>query len=66
MLRIKTTINILDDKKMKQHFIDTKDYLKHFTAEDPSFILFTLSNSEARFWTLADNLKEEKLEKIRF
>ena len=63
MLRIKTTIDIVKDKKMKQHLIDTKEYLKHFRVEDPSYILFTLSNSEATFWTLEDNLKEDKLKK---
>ena len=66
MLRIQTTINILEDKKLKQHLIDTREYLKHFTVEDPSYILFTLSNSEAKFWTLQDNLKEDELEKIKF
>jgi len=66
MLRIRTTIKIIEDTKMKQHLIDTREYLKHFSVEDPSYILFTLSNSEATFWTLEDNLKEEKLQKIRF
>ena len=66
MLRIKTTLDILDDKKIKQHLIDTKDYLKHFNVDDSSFILFTLSNSEARFWSLVDNLKEDQLEIIKF
>ena len=66
MLRIKTTLDILDNKVIKQYLIDTKDYLKHFKVDDPSFILFTLSNCEARFWSLQDNLKEDKLEVIKF
>ena len=66
MLRITTTINILDNKNIKQYLIDTRDYLKHFNVDDPSFILFTLSNSVARFWKLEDNLKENDLEKIQF
>ena len=64
MLRIKTTIKIIDDKKMKQHLIDTRDYLKYFSADDETFILFTLSNSEASFWTLEDNMKEDKVDKF--
>jgi uncharacterized pyridoxamine 5'-phosphate oxidase family protein len=66
MLRITTTIDILDNKNIKQHLIDTREYLKHFNVDDPSFILFTLSNSVARFWKLEDNLKENNLEKIQF
>jgi len=66
MLRITTTIDILDNKNIKQHLIDTREYLKHFNVDDPSFILFTLSNSVAKFWKLEDNLKENDLEKIKF
>ncbi len=66
MLRITTTLEILDDKKIKQHLIDNREYLKHFDVNDPSFILFTLSNSQATFWKLADNLKEDGLKKILF
>ena len=66
MLRITTTIDILDNKNIKQHLIDTREYLKHFNVDDSSFILFTLTNSVARFWKLEDNLKENSLEKIQF
>jgi len=66
MLRITTTLDILDDKVLKQHLIDTKPYLKHFRVDDPTFILFSLFKSKARFWKLEDNLKEEGLEIFNF
>ncbi len=66
MLRITTTLEILDDTKIKQHLIDNREYLKHFNINDPSFILFTLSNSQATLWKLTDNLKEDGLERILF
>ncbi len=66
MLRIATTLEILDDKNIKQHLIDTREYLKGFSVEDEEFMLFTLSNSKATFWTLADNLREDELEIIEF
>lgn len=66
MLRINTTLEILDDKKIKQHLIETRDYLKGFSANDPDFILFTLSSSKATFWSLENNMKEESLERIVF
>ena len=66
MLRITTTLDIIDDKKIKQYLIDTKEYLKHFNIDDPSFVLFSLSNNEAKFWSLSDNLNENNLEIIKF
>ncbi len=66
MLRIATTIKILDDKTIKQHLIDTRDYLKGFSVDDEEFILFSVSDSKATFWTLADNLREDELEVIEF
>lgn len=66
MLRITTTIKLVDNKKMKQDFIDERDYLKEFSADDPSFLLLTLSNSVARFWTLGDNMKEDEVEEVLF
>ena len=66
MLRITTTIKIVDDKKIKQQLIDSREYLKHFSVEDSTFILFTLSHSQATFWKLENNLQEDSLEKIHF
>ena len=66
MLRITTTIVLVDDKKMKQDFIDDREYLKGFSADDPSFLLLTLSHSTAKFWTLGDNMKESEIEEVLF
>ena len=51
------TFGVEYDKKIKQYLIDNREYLKNFDVNEPSFILFTLSNSQATFWILADNLK---------
>ena len=66
MLRIRTTLRILDDREIKQHLIDTRDYLKGFSADDESFLLLGLSDSRATFWSLSDNLHEDMLEVIAF
>ncbi len=66
MLRITTVIMIEDNKEIKKQLIETREYLKHFSVDDPTFILFSLSNSTATFWMLKDNLKESELEKIVF
>lgn len=66
MLRIKTLLKIVDDKKLKQYLIDNRDYLKGMKADDPDFMLFTLENPEAHFWTIKDNMKEDKIKRINF
>ena len=66
MMRITGEIKIVDDRAKKQKLIDERDYLKGFKADDPQFILLRLSHGKARFWTLANNLKENELEIIEF
>jgi uncharacterized pyridoxamine 5'-phosphate oxidase family protein len=64
MLRIAGEIEEVDDPEKKQKLIDERDYLKGFSADDPVFKLLRLKNGKARFWTLADNMKEDGLEVI--
>ena len=66
MLRITTTIKITDDKKIKQYLIDNREYLKDMDINDPDFMLFTIENSTAHFWSIENNLKEDDIEKIHF
>jgi uncharacterized pyridoxamine 5'-phosphate oxidase family protein len=66
MLRIEAKVFIDENLDLKQKMIDEKDYLKGFSADDETFILFTLEDAKARFWSLADNMKEEELEVIKF
>ena len=64
MMRITGEIEIVDDRAKKQRLIDERDYLKNFKADNPQFILLRLSHGKARFWTMADNMKENDLEVI--
>lgn len=66
MLRINTTVKIEENIVMKQKMIDEKDYLKNFKADDKTFILFTLSNAKATFWTIENNMNESDLESVEF
>ncbi|MBI4650231.1 pyridoxamine 5'-phosphate oxidase family protein [Candidatus Desantisbacteria bacterium] len=68
MLRITGEIEIIDDREKKQKLLNERDYLKSFggKADDPRFILLRLSHGTARFWTLANNGKENELEQIKF
>lgn len=64
MLRITGEIEEVDDRSRKQRLIDEREYLKGFSADDLNFKLIKIKNGKARFWTLADNLKEAEAETV--
>src|SRR5512143_46314 len=66
MLRIAGAMEVVDDREKKQKLIEERDYLKGLTADDPRFVLLRMPHGSARFWTLADNMKEDQLEIIEF
>ena len=66
MLRITAKVVFEKSLEMKQKLIDEKPYLKGFSADDETFLLFTLENAKAWFWGLADNMQEEGLEVFEF
>ncbi len=66
MLRITGVVEEVDDRAKKQQLIDERDYLKGLSADDPVFKLMCIPHGQARFWTLADNMRERDLLAIEF
>jgi uncharacterized pyridoxamine 5'-phosphate oxidase family protein len=66
MLRITAKVAFEKSLELKQKLIDEKPYLKGFSADDETFLLFRLENAKAWFWGLADNMQEEGLEVLAF
>ncbi len=68
MLRIAGPVEIIDDREKKQQLLNERDYLKSFggRVDDPRFILLRLSRGKARFWTLAQNMRENEIPVIDF
>jgi uncharacterized pyridoxamine 5'-phosphate oxidase family protein len=66
MLRIAGMVEFVDDRAKKQKLIEEKSYLKDYTADSPEFILLRLPHGTARFWTIADNLREKDAKVIEF
>jgi pyridoxamine 5'-phosphate oxidase len=64
MLRITGVIEEVDDKAKKQKLIETQDYLKGFSADDPIYKLLRVVRGKARFWTMTDNLRESELKTV--
>lgn len=67
-MRITGEIEIVNDLQKKQRLLDEREYLRMFggKADDPRFILLRLPHGRARFWTLADNMRENEAEVIEF
>jgi pyridoxamine 5'-phosphate oxidase len=66
MLRISGPVEFVDDRAKKQKLIEEKPYLKDFTPDSPEFILLRLPHGTARFWTIADNMREKDATAIEF
>ncbi len=66
MLRIRAVMKEVDDLEIKQRLIETREYLAHFSADDPTFMLLAPVNGEAWFWTITDNLNEAAVLRIPF
>jgi pyridoxamine 5'-phosphate oxidase len=69
VMRVRGEIEFVDDLELKAKLIEERPFFKALGIEkpdDPLFVLFCVKKGEAFFWTMADNMKESEIEKIRF
>ena len=66
MLRIEAEAEELHDRAKKAHLVAERDYLKGIDPDDPTFKLMRITHGTARFWTMADNMREGEIPAIRF
>lgn len=66
MLRIEAEVEDLDDLEKKAFLVAERDYLKGVDPADPTFKLMRITHGTARFWTMADNLREREIPAIHF
>lgn len=66
MLRIEAEVEELDDPERKARLVAERDYLKGVDPNDPTFKLMRIAHGTARFWTIADNMREGEIPAIRF
>ena len=69
MMRVTGKIEFLDDIALKTRILEERPFLRSLgieKPEDPRIEIFRICTGEAHFWTLADNLKEPELERIKF
>ncbi len=69
VMRVSGEIEFVNDLELKARLIQERPFFKVIgiqKPDDPLFVLFRVNKGEAFFWTMADNMKESEIEKIRF
>ncbi len=69
MLRVSGKVEFLDDTALKSKVLQDRPFLKGIgikTPEDPLLVIFRVYCGEAYFWTMANNMKESEIERIKF
>jgi pyridoxamine 5'-phosphate oxidase len=68
MLRVTGIVEFVDDMEKKRQLYAERDYLKAAfdNPADPAYKLLHIAHGSAKFWSLADNMKEDSLEVIEF
>jgi len=69
MLRVAGKVEWVTDLVLKSRVLEERPFLKALGVkgpEDPLLALFCLRSGEAYFWTMAQNMKEAEIERIRF
>ena len=67
-MRVTGEAEFLDDEEVKEKAYQTRSFLDAIAGKSvrPITQVFRISTGEAHFWTMADNLKEPELERIKF
>ena len=68
MMRVTGEIEFLNDKELAKKLAAERNFLEGIIGKplEPITEVFRINKGEAYFWTLMDNLKEDKLERIKF
>jgi uncharacterized pyridoxamine 5'-phosphate oxidase family protein len=69
VMRVTGEAQFLDDLAMKKKILEERPFLKSYgidKPEDPRLVVFRVFKGEAYFWTMADNMKESEIKRIKF
>lgn len=68
MMRLTGEVEFLDDSDLRARLLEDRPFLKAFMKgpDNPLLAIFRIPRGEAWFWTMADNLKESEVPRIRF
>jgi uncharacterized pyridoxamine 5'-phosphate oxidase family protein len=69
MMRATGKVEFLNDLALKSRVLTERPFLKALGIkgpEDPLLVIFRVFSGEAYFWTMANNMKEAEIEKVKF
>jgi len=69
VLRVTGKAEFIDDPAMRSKVLADRPFLKQVGIkgpEDPLLAIFRVHSGEAYFWTMANNMKEGEIERIKF
>jgi pyridoxamine 5'-phosphate oxidase len=69
MMRVAGKVEFVDDLALKSKVLTDRPFLKAVGIEgpeDPLLVIFRVHSGEAYFWTMAHNMKEMEIERIKF
>jgi pyridoxamine 5'-phosphate oxidase len=69
MLRVYGKVEFVNDLALKTKVLADRPFLKGAGVkgpEDPLLVIFRIHSGEAYFWTIANNMKEAEIERIKF
>ena len=69
MLRVVGKVEWVEDMALRAKVLEERAFLKGLGVlgpEDPLLAVFCVSSGEAYFWTMAQNMKEAEIERIKF
>jgi uncharacterized pyridoxamine 5'-phosphate oxidase family protein len=69
MMRVTGEVEFINDLALKSKVLAERPFLKALGIkgpEDPLLVIFHVYSGEAYFWTMANNMKETEIERIKF
>lgn len=68
MMRVSGEAEFLDNPRLRARLLEERPFLKAFVKgpNDDLLTIFRIPRGEAWFWTMAENLKETEIPRIRF
>ncbi len=69
VLRVSGKVKFITDSKIRAKCIEERPFVKNFgitEPDNPLLAVFQIYTGEAYFWTMADNMKEADLPRIKF
>jgi uncharacterized pyridoxamine 5'-phosphate oxidase family protein len=69
MMRVAGEVEFLDDVALRARLLEERPWLKDIgiaSAEYTRLVIFRIAHGEAYFWTMAENMHETEIPRVKF